>query len=94
LDDATINAIASGAGTEAAANSAAASEPTIHWAEWRINLMARLWGEGFLLPGGTNFVSELTKPLSLGSKTTILVLVLPGFSRETFTLIRPFRPRM
>jgi len=74
LDDATINAIASGAGTEAAANSAAASEPTIHWAEWRINLMERLWGEGFLLPGGTNFVSELTKPLSLGSKTTILVL--------------------
>lgn len=74
LDDATISAIASGAGTGTAAESGTANEPTVHWTEWRINLMERLWGKGFLLPGGTEFISELTKPLSLGSKTTILVL--------------------
>lgn len=74
LDEETINAIASGIGPAAATKSEAASEPTVHWAEWRINLMERLWGKGFLLPGGTEFISELTKPLSLGSKTTILVL--------------------
>jgi len=74
LDDAAINAIASGTKTAAAADSETASEPAVHWAEWRINLMERLWGKGFLLPGGTEFISELTKPLGLGSKTTILVL--------------------
>lgn len=74
LDEATIDAIASGTGTGTTSKSKAASEPTVYWAEWRINLMERLWGKGFLLPGGTEFVSELTKPLSLGTKTTILVL--------------------
>jgi len=70
LDDAAISAIASKAETE----SKTASEPTIHWTDWRIDLMERLWGKGFLLPGGTDFVSELTKPLSLGSKASVLVL--------------------
>lgn len=45
-----------------------------HWSDWRINLMERLWGQGFLLPGGTDFVHELTKPLALGSKASVLVL--------------------
>lgn len=36
--------------------------------------MERLWGKGFLLPGGTDFISELTKPLNLGSKASVLVL--------------------
>lgn len=58
----------------AAEKSEKASEPKVHWGEWRINLMERLWGKGFLLPGGTEFVHELTKPLSLGSKASVLVL--------------------
>ena len=45
-----------------------------HWADWRIDLMERLWGKGFLLPGGTDFVAQLTKPLSLGTKASVLVL--------------------
>ena len=63
--------------TEAAPTSkkkAVAAAPVIHWAEWRIDLMERLWGKGFLLPGGTDFVHDLTKPLSLGSKASVLVL--------------------
>lgn len=73
FDDATNSALASAA-TSAATGKEQASEPTIHWADWRIELMERLWGKGFLLPGGTDFVSELTKPLSLGSKASVLVL--------------------
>ncbi|MCZ6845482.1 MAG: methyltransferase domain-containing protein, partial [Alphaproteobacteria bacterium] len=48
--------------------------PIAYWSDWRIDLMERLWGTGFLLPGGTEFVSELTRPLNLGSKTSVLVL--------------------
>lgn len=50
------------------------AEPEIFWTEWRIDLMERLWGEGFLLPGGAAFVHELAKPLGLGAETSILVL--------------------
>lgn len=53
---------------------AAPEAPPAYWSEWRIDLMERLWGNGFLLPGGTEFVSELTKPLNLGSKASVLVL--------------------
>lgn len=53
---------------------AAPAAPEIHWSEWRIDLMERLWGKGFLLPGGTDFVHDLTKPLNLGSKASVLVL--------------------
>ncbi|NKB50048.1 MAG: hypothetical protein GKS02_11895 [Alphaproteobacteria bacterium] len=52
----------------------AESPVEVHWSDWRIDLMERLWGQGFLLPGGTDFVHELTKPLSLGSKASVLVL--------------------
>jgi cyclopropane fatty-acyl-phospholipid synthase-like methyltransferase len=71
LDIASEDASAPRAATE---KSDKASEPTVHWGKWRIDLMERLWGKGFLLPGGTEFVHELTKPLSLGSKASVLVL--------------------
>ncbi len=48
--------------------------PSVYWADWRIDLMERLWGKGFMLPGGTDFVHQLTKPLSLGTKASVLVL--------------------
>ena len=50
------------------------SAAPVNWSDWRIDLMERLWGTGFLLPGGTEFVHDLTKPLNLGSKASVLVL--------------------
>lgn len=73
LDEDAISAIALKAET-ASVDSETASGPTTYWTEWRINLMERLWGKSFLLPGGTDFVSDLTKPLSLNAEASVLVL--------------------
>lgn len=58
-----------------AAEQSAQPEPTpATWSPWRIDLMERLWGANFLLPGGTDFVHELAKPLNLNAKASVLVL--------------------
>jgi len=62
------------ANTSLAGSDTPTEAPIAHWSDWRIDLMERLWGTGFLLPGGADFVSELTRPLNLGSKTSVLVL--------------------
>ncbi len=72
VDDQTLDLISDASPDTKAP--AAKAEPEVHWADWRIELMERLWGKGFLLPGGIDFVSELTKPLNLGSKASVLVL--------------------
>lgn len=51
-----------------------ADAPGRVWPDWRIELMERLWGEGFLLPGGEDFVTELAKPLNIGAKASVLVV--------------------
>jgi SAM-dependent methyltransferase len=70
LDDPAVQALST---TPAIETEDAPSAP-VHWGRWRIDLMERLWGKGFLLPGGTDFVHQLTKPLSLGTKASVLVL--------------------
>lgn len=57
-----------------APDAAADAGPPPVWPEWRIELMERLWGEGFLLPGGEDFVTELAKPLNISEKASVLVV--------------------
>ncbi len=44
------------------------------WSETRLNVAEMVWGEGFLGPGGEEYVHELAIPLALNSKQTVLYL--------------------
>jgi cyclopropane fatty-acyl-phospholipid synthase-like methyltransferase len=44
------------------------------WTDARIEVTKRLWGEGFLSPGGVDYAVKLVKPLALDPKKSLLVL--------------------
>jgi cyclopropane fatty-acyl-phospholipid synthase-like methyltransferase len=44
------------------------------WTDTRIKIAERLWGEGFLTPGGADYAINLVKPLALDPKKSLLVL--------------------
>lgn len=50
----------------------AADAPAPNWPAWRLELMERLWGEGYTLPGGDAFVDRLAKPLTIGNSASVL----------------------
>jgi cyclopropane fatty-acyl-phospholipid synthase-like methyltransferase len=50
------------------------SVPSVLWSEARIALAGRLWGEGYVLPGGEEEVLRLARPLGLSAAANLLVL--------------------
>jgi len=44
------------------------------WTDARIEVAKRLWGEGFLSPGGAEYVIKTVKPLALDSTKSLLLL--------------------
>lgn len=64
------------------ATAPAAAEPSkpdilpgsIEWAENRIALMERLWGEDFISPGGLSYVLDLVRPIGINSTMHVLDL--------------------
>lgn len=44
------------------------------WTTERISVAEQIWGEGFTQPGGTDYVSELMKPLGLDNSMHVLDL--------------------
>ncbi|MFQ3622170.1 MAG: hypothetical protein SNJ73_01355 [Acetobacteraceae bacterium] len=49
-------------------------EPEPRWAEAKLRVLASLWGEGFLGPGGAGEVLLLAKPLGLNGSHSVLQL--------------------
>jgi cyclopropane fatty-acyl-phospholipid synthase-like methyltransferase len=50
------------------------SVPSVLWSEARIALAGRLWGDGYVLPGGEEEVLRLARPLGLSGAASLLVL--------------------
>jgi SAM-dependent methyltransferase len=48
--------------------------PSSEWAEDRIALMERLWGEDFISPGDLNYVLDLIKPIGINPSMHVLNL--------------------
>ena len=46
----------------------------IRWDSYRVALAQAVWGEGFLAPGGRDFLSALVKPLELQPGMSLLEL--------------------
>lgn len=68
--DAAVHAAGKGARKKGAAK--ADNAPL--WTTERISVAEQIWGEGFTQPGGTDYVSELIKPLGLDSSMHVLDL--------------------
>jgi len=51
-----------------------AEDPVSPWPRHRLALTHRLWGEGFILPGGSEEVLRLAAPLGLSAASSLLLL--------------------
>lgn len=73
-DDAPADEIAArkSAFKEEALAAAAYEKPKSLWHENRRKLVQLVWGEGFIWPGGTKMVTELSQPLGLDSSSSMI----------------------
>ena len=58
----------------ARATQAAPAEPEPPWSRRRLALTHQLWGDGFILPGGSEEVLRLAAPLGLSAASSLLLL--------------------
>ncbi|CAK0768234.1 SAM-dependent methyltransferase [uncultured Gammaproteobacteria bacterium] len=59
------------------------------WSATRIEVVEKLWGTGFVTPGGVDFVPELVRPLGLNPAMTVLDLSA-GLGGTTRTMAGQF----
>lgn len=48
--------------------------PQVDWPEQRLSICERLWGEGFILAGGLEYMEEFVKPLCLTPSMSVMDL--------------------
>lgn len=65
-----------------------ASAPKVDdvWPATRLNVVEKMWGEGFITPGGADQVKKLLPLLDLDKKKSVLVLG-PGLGGINFTMV-------
>ncbi|MCR4377250.1 MAG: methyltransferase domain-containing protein [Rhodospirillales bacterium] len=66
-----------GSATQAQDSSAVKTTPAVAkkiWPATRLNIVERVWGEGFVTPGGTEQVKKLLPLMDLDQKKSVLVL--------------------
>lgn len=56
------------------------------WPATRLNVVEKMWGEGFITPGGASQVKKLLPLLALDKKKSVLVLG-PGLGGINFTMV-------
>lgn len=56
------------------------------WPATRLNVVEKMWGEGFITPGGAGQVKKLLPLLALDKKKSVLVLG-PGLGGINFTMV-------